>query len=133
MSKDLSLNDFTPSSLNVSEEAVFKSGKPLSDIEYRVDKNKVIEILKKIFDPEIPVSIYDLGLIYKINCIERGNVFIDMSLTAPACPVAGELPKEVSEKVSAIDKVGEVTVKLVWEPSWSKDMMSEDAKLLLDM
>jgi metal-sulfur cluster biosynthetic enzyme len=60
-------------------------------------------------------------------------VQIEMSLTAPACPVAGELPKEVSEKVSALDKVGEVTVKLVWDPSWSKDMMSDDAKLLLDM
>ncbi len=101
-----------------------------------MNKNKakeVVEILKSIFDPELPVSIYDLGLIYKIDCSERGNVQIEMSLTAPACPVAGELPKEVSEKVSALDKVGEVTVKLVWDPSWSKDMMSDDAKLLLDM
>ena len=100
---------------------------------YKVDKDKVVKVLKSIFDPELPVSIYDLGLIYKIYCSERGNVQIEMSLTAPACPVAGELPKEVSEKVSALDKVGEVTVKLVWVPSWSKDMMSDDAKLLLDM
>ena len=133
MSKDLSLNDFMPSSLNIGEDAIFRSGKPLSDVQFRVDKNKVVDVLKNIFDPELPVSIYDLGLIYKIICNESGNVLIDMSLTAPACPVAGQLPKEVSEKVSALDKVGEVTVKLVWEPSWSKDMMSEDAKLLLDM
>ena len=93
----------------------------------------VIANLKRVFDPEINLNVYDLGLIYKIICNESGNVLIDMSLTAPACPVAGQLPKEVSEKVSALDKVGEVTVKLVWEPSWSKDMMSEDAKLLLDM
>ena len=133
MTKDLSLNDFMPSSLNIGEDAIFKSGKPLSDDKYRVDKDNVVEILKSIFDPELPVSIYDLGLIYKIDCSERGNVQIEMSLTAPACPVAGELPKEVSKKVSALDKVGEVTVKLVWDPSWSKDMMSDDAKLLLDM
>ena len=133
MTKDLSLNDFMPSSLNIGEDAIFKSGKPLSDDQYKVDKDKVVEILKSIFDPELPVSIYDLGLIYKIDCSERGNVLIEMSLTAPACPVAGELPKEVSKKVSALDKVGEVTVKLVWDPSWSKDMMSDDAKLLLDM
>ena len=133
MTKDLSLNDFMPSSLNIGEDAIFKSGKPLSDDKYRVDKDKVVEILKSIFDPELPVSIYDLGLIYKIDCSEKGNVLIEMSLTAPACPVAGELPKEVSKKVSALDKVGEVTVKLVWDPSWSKDMMSDDAKLLLDM
>ena len=100
MTKDLSLNDFMPSSLNIGEDAIFKSGKPLSDDKYRVDKDKVVEILKSIFDPELPVSIYDLGLIYKIDCSERGNVQIEMSLTAPACPVAGELPKEVSEKVS---------------------------------
>jgi len=133
MTKDLSLNDFMPSSLNIGEDAIFKSGKPLSDVEYKVDKDNVVKVLKSIFDPELPVSIYDLGLIYKIDCSERGNVQIEMSLTAPACPVAGELPKEVSEKVSALDKVGEVTVKLVWDPSWSKDMMSDDAKLLLDM
>ena len=133
MNKDLSLNDFMPSSLNIGEDAIFKSGKPLSDVEYKVDKDKVVKVLKSIFDPELPVSIYDLGLIYKIDCSERGNVQIEMSLTAPACPVAGELPKEVSKKVSALDKVGEVTVKLVWDPSWSKDMMSDDAKLLLDM
>ena len=100
MTKDLSLNDFMPSSLNIGEDAIFKLGKPLSDDNYRVDKDKVVEILKSIFDPELPVSIYDLGLIYKIDCSERGNVQIEMSLTAPACPVAGELPKEVSEKVS---------------------------------
>lgn len=133
MTKDLSLNDFMPSSLNIGEDAIFKSGKPLFDEKFRVDKDKVVEILKSIFDPELPVSIYDLGLIYKIDCSEKGNVLIEMSLTAPACPVAGELPKEVSKKVSALDKVGEVTVKLVWDPSWSKDMMSDDAKLLLDM
>ena len=133
MTKDLSLNDFMPSSSNIGEDAIFKSGKPLSDDQYRVDKDKVVEVLKGIFDPELPVSIYDLGLIYKIICSESGNVLIDMSLTAPACPVAGELPKEVSQKISTLDKVGEVTVKLVWEPPWSKNMMSEDAKLLLDM
>ena len=85
MTKDLSLNDFMPSSLNIGEDAIFKSGKPLSDVKYKVDKDKVVKVLKSIFDPELPVSIYDLGLIYKIDCSERGNVQIEMSLTAPAC------------------------------------------------
>ena len=95
--------------------------------------DEIINVLDNIYDPEIPVSIYDLGLIYEIDCLDNCNVNIKMSLTAPACPVAGELPKVVSEKVSSIDNVGEVDVKLIWEPAWTKDMMSEDAKLLLDI
>ena len=94
---------------------------------------KIVEACKTVYDPEIPVNIYDLGLIYRVDCLDNCDVNIEMSLTAPACPVAGELPKEVCEKVSSIDNVGEVAVKLVWDPAWTKDMMSEDAKLLLDI
>ena len=133
MVEDLNLNDFMENVIAPGEDKSFKAGTKNNNCTGKIDKNLIISELKKIFDPEIPVSIYDLGLIYEIDCLDNCNVNIKMSLTAPACPVAGELPKEVSEKVSSIDNVGEVEVKLIWEPAWTKDMMSEDAKLLLDI
>ena len=133
MNDNLNLNDFIDSSIKLGEEKVFKSGKKLKNSSVAIQENTVIDKLKQVFDPEIPVSVYDLGLIYKIDRFKNGNINIEMSLTAPACPVAGELPKEVCEKVSSIDSVGEVTVKLVWDPAWTSEMMSEDAKLLLDV
>ena len=133
MNDTLDLNDFIDSSIKLGEEKVFKAGKKLNNASVSIHENTVIDKLKQVFDPEIPVSVYDLGLIYKIERFSNGNINIEMSLTAPACPVAGELPKEVCEKVSSIDSVGEVTVKLVWDPAWTSEMMSEDAKLLLDV
>ena len=133
MNDNLDLNDFIDSSIKLGEEKVFKAGKKLKNSSVAIQENTVIDKLKQVFDPEIPVSVYDLGLIYKIDRFNNGNINIEMSLTAPACPVAGELPKEVCEKVSSIDSVGEVTVKLVWDPAWTSEMMSEDAKLLLDV
>ena len=133
MNDNLDLNDFIGSSIKLGEEKVFKAGKRLKSTSVAIQENTVIDKLKQVFDPEIPVSVYDLGLIYKIDRFNNGNINIEMSLTAPACPVAGELPKEVCEKVSSIESVGEVTVKLVWDPAWNSEMMSEDAKLLLDV
>ncbi len=133
MNDTLDINDFIDSSIKLGEEKVFKAGKKLNNASVSIQENTVINKLKQVFDPEIPVSVYDLGLIYKIERFSNGNINIEMSLTAPACPVAGELPKEVCEKVSSIDSVGEVTVKLVWDPAWTSEMMSEDAKLLLDV
>jgi len=133
MNDNLNLNDFIDSSIKLGEEKVFKAGKKLNNASVAIQENTVIDKLKQVFDPEIPVSVYDLGLIYKIDRFNNGNINIEMSLTAPACPVAGELPKEICEKVSSIESVGEVTVKLVWDPAWTSDMMTEDAKLLLDV
>ena len=133
MDDSLDLNDFIDSSIKLGEEKVFKAGKSIKNASVAIQENTVIDKLKQVFDPEIPVSVYDLGLIYKIDRFNNGNINIEMSLTAPACPVAGELPKEVCEKVSSIETVGEVTVKLVWDPAWTSEMMSEDAKLLLDV
>ena len=96
-------------------------------------KNKVIEEIKKIFDPEIPVNIYDLGLIYGINVDENNKVNIDMTLTSPNCPVAESLPKEVKDNIMKIEGVSDVDLKLVWEPPWDKDKMSEAAKLELNL
>jgi len=96
-------------------------------------KNKVIEEIKKIYDPEIPVNIYELGLIYKIEVDEKNKVNIDMTLTSPNCPVAESLPNEVKEKVQKIEGVSDVNLNLVWEPPWDNDKMSEAAKLELNL
>jgi len=96
-------------------------------------KNKVIEEIKKIYDPEIPVNIYELGLIYKIVVDEKNKVNIDMTLTSPNCPVAESLPNEVKENIKKVEGVSDVNLNLVWEPPWNKDKMSEAAKLELNL
>ena len=96
-------------------------------------KEKIIEEIKKIYDPEIPVNIYELGLIYNINVDNNNNVKIDMTLTTPNCPVAESLPNEVKNSIKEIKEVKEVDLKLVWEPPWDKSMMSESAKLELNL
>ncbi len=96
-------------------------------------KNKVIEEIKKIYDPEIPVNIYELGLIYKIEVEKNNKVNIDMTLTSPNCPVAESLPKEVKDNIMKLEGVADVNLNLVWEPPWDKDKMSEAAKLELNI
>ena len=96
-------------------------------------KNKVIEEIKKIHDPEIPVNIYELGLIYKIEVDEKNKVNIDMTLTSPNCPVAESLPKEVQESIMQVEEIEDVDLELVWDPPWTKDMMSDAAKLELNL
>ena len=96
-------------------------------------KNKIIDEIRKIYDPELPVNIYELGLIYNINVDNSNNVKIDMTLTTPNCPVAESLPNEVKNSVMEIKEVKDVDLKLVWEPPWDKSMMSESAKLELNL
>ena len=94
---------------------------------------KIVKELKSIFDPEIPVDIYELGLIYKIEIQEEKKVRIDMTLTTPNCPVADSLPKMVKNNILKIAEVSDVELKLVWDPPWTKDKMSEAAKLELNL
>ena len=96
-------------------------------------KQKVIEEIKKIYDPEIPVNIYELGLIYKVEVDDKKKVNIDMTLTSPNCPVAESLPKQVKDNIMKVEGVSDVNLNLVWEPPWDKDKMSEDAKLELNL
>ena len=96
-------------------------------------KQKIIERIQKIYDPEIPVNIYDLGLIYKIDVDEENKVKIDMTLTSPNCPVAESLPNEVRDNVKKVEGVSDVNLNLVWEPPWDKDKMTEAAKLELNL
>ena len=96
-------------------------------------KEKIILEIKKIYDPEIPVNIYELGLIYNIDIDDKNKVNIDMTLTSPNCPVAESLPNSVKENIMKVDGVSDVDLKLVWDPPWSKDKMTEAAKLELNL
>ena len=96
-------------------------------------KQKIIERLKKVYDPEIPVNIYELGLIYKIEIDKKNNVKVDMTLTTPNCPVADSLPKQVKEYIMNVKGVSDVKLNLVWDPPWDKSKMSEAAKLELNL
>ncbi|HEY0514509.1 MAG TPA: SUF system Fe-S cluster assembly protein [Thermoanaerobaculia bacterium] len=101
---------------------------PPSDLE-----NGIVEVLKTVFDPEIPVNIYEMGLIYDIDIQEGGAVQVKMTLTSPGCPVAGSLPGEVKDKVAGVPGVTSADVELVWDPTWNPSMMSEAARLELGM
>ena len=94
---------------------------------------EVIEEVKKIYDPEIPINIYELGLIYKIEVLEENKINVEMTLTTPNCPVAESLPKMVKDNIMNVNGVTDVDLKLVWDPPWSKDRMSEAAKLELNI
>ncbi len=94
-------------------------------------ENDIVEVLKSIYDPEIPVDIFELGLIYEVKIDKECNVEIEMTLTSPNCPVAESMPKEVEDKVAAMDSVSSAKVNIVFDPPWDKEMMSEEAKLEL--
>ena len=115
----------------VGAEFSANAGEPLENGVPVAGEAAVIEAMRDVYDPEIPVNIYDLGLIYNFTIGDVGNVNAEMSLTAPGCPAAVTLPAEVQGKVKAIDGVSDARVDLVWEPPWDKDRMSEAAKLQL--
>ena len=94
-------------------------------------EEKIVEMLRTVFDPEIPVNVYDLGLIYKIDLQDEGHLVIDMTLTAPSCPAADFLMEDIRQKMLSIDAIKTVDINLVFEPEWNKDMMSEEARLEL--
>lgn len=96
-------------------------------------EERIVQYLKTVYDPEIPVNIYDLGLIYKVDLQDDGHLVVDMTLTAPSCPAADFLVEDVTQKMRSIEGVTDVKINLVFEPEWTKDMMSEEAKLELGM
>ena len=132
MSDPRTLAEFMPA-VPEGEEAIARAGKPLPAGAAPASEEAIVDAIKTVYDPEIPVNLYDLGLIYRLDQAANGDVAIDMTLTAPACPVAGTMPGKVAETVAAVPGVGEVAVRLVWEPAWSKERMSEDARLALDL
>ena len=115
------------------EGGYLKAGRPLAPGAAPAAWDAVVEALRTVYDPEIPVNIYDLGLIYRLEIGPEGNVAIEMTLTAPACPVAGAMPGMVADAVTRVEGVGEVEVRLVWDPPWTPARMSDDARLALDI
>ena len=109
------------------------AGTPLATIQNIASKEEIIEAIRSVYDPELPVNVYDMGLIYDIKQESDGNVFIDMTLTAPGCPVAGILPAQVAAAVSLLEGGGVVEVKIIWEPAWTIDRMTDEAKAMLDL
>ncbi|MBQ8436577.1 MAG: DUF59 domain-containing protein [Alphaproteobacteria bacterium] len=108
-------------------------GNPLPKGSHIAAKEDIVNALKTVSDPEIMINIWDMGLIYDIRILDNGNVEIDMTVTAPTCPVAGILPAQAAEAVAALDGVGEVKVKLVWEPAWTFECLSDEAKMMFEM
>ena len=127
MTEEKKLEDFLPN----------KNGSYYKEFEFQnevslINDEQIIECIKTVMDPEIPVNLYDLGLIYSIKN-SNNNVLIEMTLTNPNCPVAGQMPESVAKSIEQIYGLRSIEVKLVWKPTWSKDLMSEDAKLALDI
>ena len=117
----------------VPEGTSARAGAKLVEGQQRASDEAIVEALRTVHDPEIPVNIYDLGLIYDTERLEDGDVRILMTLTAPACPVAGEMPKNVGLAIEKLDYLSSIKVNLVWHPKWEKNMMSDEAKLALDI
>ncbi|MDC0233085.1 iron-sulfur cluster assembly protein [Pelagibacteraceae bacterium] len=127
MTEDKSLEDFLPSK---NGSYFIEFNKQVSNTLIR--EEEVVKCIKTVMDPEIPVNLFDLGLIYSIK-INENNVVIKMTLTNPNCPVAGQMPENVGKSIQHLDGLKSIEVSLVWDPPWSKDLMSEDAKLALDI
>lgn len=132
---NLPLSAFMPHHPSDNPHAPFtaKAGKKNNNCNKKIELDSIISALETVFDPEIPVNIYDLGLIYDIQLLEGNDVKVKMSLTAPGCPVAGEMPGQVADTIAKVTDVGLIEVELIWEPAWTKDRMSEDAKMALDI
>ena len=126
--KEKNLNDFLPDK-NTSYYKKLKN----NEANESISKKDVVDQIKKVMDPEIPVNLYDLGLIYNIDIDSNNNVSINMTLTNPNCPVAGSMPKNVGLAVENLNNLSSVRVNLVWYPKWDKSMMSDEAKLALDI
>ena len=134
MSEDVQIK---PETSEAAQSAVsgagLAPGPAMSPEELEAFGNELIAALKTVYDPEIPVDIYELGLIYKVDVADNKDVTIDMTLTAPGCPVAGEMPNMVSEAIKTVKGVGEVKVNMTFDPPWTPERMSEEAKLELNM
>tara|TARA_Y100001970_G_scaffold293031_1_gene437305 strand:- start:1938 stop:2330 length:393 start_codon:yes stop_codon:yes gene_type:complete len=128
INENKNLNDFLPN----KNATYFNEFHKIKNEQHLITKDEVIKCIKTVIDPEIPVNLYDLGLIYEIN-ISNNDVKIEMTLTNPNCPVASQMPENVGKSIEKIEGLKSIEVKLVWKPTWNKSLMSEDAKLALDI
>lgn len=109
------------------------AGNSLAEGQEKARMFDIVEAIKTVSDPEIPINVYDMGLIYKIDQNDAGDLYIEMTLTAPTCPIAGVLPQQVADAAAQTQGVGKVEVKLVWEPAWTPDKMTDEAKEMLEL
>ncbi|MBE6452931.1 MAG: DUF59 domain-containing protein [Alphaproteobacteria bacterium] len=116
----------------MQQDYIAYAGKKLDSVSKPVSREEIIDALKTVSDPEIMINIWDMGLIYRIEQKENGDVDIDMTVTAPTCPVAGILPQQAADAVSGIEGTGLVTVKVVWEPAWTIENMSDEARAMFE-
>ena len=126
--QDKILKDFLPDKNSSYHKKFNNSGSLL-----KITEEQVIECIRTVVDPEIPVNLYDLGLIYKIIISDNNDIKVRMTLTNPNCPVAGTMPENVGKSIEKLENLNSIEVSLVWEPKWHKDLMSEEAKLALDI
>ena len=126
--KEKQLNDFLP-----DKKSSYIKKFNNSNISTKITKKQVIKCIRTVIDPEIPVNLYDLGLIYEIKINDNNDIKIKMTLTNPNCPVAGTMPESVGKSVEKLSNLNSIEVSLVWDPKWHKDLMSEEAKLALDI
>ena len=122
------LQDFLP-----DKKSSYKKKFNNLNVTNKINQEQVIECIKTVVDPEIPVNLYDLGLIYEIKINDKNDIKIKMTLTNPNCPVAGTMPESVGKSVEKLSSLSSIEVSLVWDPKWHKDLMSEEAKLALDI
>lgn len=118
---------------NIEQPTSTESGRVLNSIEQSLLEGEVIEAIRTVYDPEIPVNVYDLGLIYKIDVAENADVSVDMTLTSPACPVAGTLPGEVQTAIETVPNIGKVDLQLVWDPPFTIDRIPEHIRMELGL
>ena len=128
MNKEKKLEDFLPN----KHISYFKNFDNKYSENTKITENEIIKCIQTVMDPEIPVNLYDLGLIYSIK-INENNVLIEMTLTNPNCPVAGQMPENVGKSIESLNTLCSIEVRLVWDPPWNKSLMSDDAKLALDI
>ena len=125
------ITDINPD--DYKKDYVAKAGTPLAENAAPAARDAIIEALKTVSDPEIMINIWDMGLVYKIEQQNKGRVYIEMTVTSPMCPVAGVLPQQAADAVAALDGVGEVEVRVVWEPAWRFEMLSDEAKEMFEL
>ena len=125
------ITDINPE--DYKKDYVAKAGTSLSEGEKTASRDEIIEALKTVSDPEIMINIWDMGLVYKIEQKANADVYIEMTVTSPMCPVAGVLPQQAADAVASIKGVGEVEVKIVWEPAWSLANLSDEAKEMFEL
>ena len=128
MIEDKNLDNFLPN----KNSSYFKALSSKKESSKKINNEDIIQCIRTVMDPEIPVNLYDLGLIYSIKIFDN-NVKVEMTLTNPNCPVAGKMPENVGKSIEHLEGLRSVQVKLVWNPPWNKDLMSDDAKLALDI